>query len=209
MRSPVFRHAGSWRNAGTTKQHPQKPPRRRWQAVITPHDPTSHPRDTQHVARNAMVAATASHHLRGAIWVGYQHALPACRHDPAWRNTGLRTAATPRGVANYLAFCYRPPRTAPATKVGEIRGRGNVRLLSSTPTSTVCACRSTRSRVLTASPPLRALTCAAPQRPSLTCAAAQRYGHKKSVPSSRVAHFCGKLNYFTNTFTTVLSAFTM
>ena len=40
---------------------------------------------------------TAPHHLRGAIWVGHHHALPACRHDPAWRNTGLRTAATPPG----------------------------------------------------------------------------------------------------------------
>ncbi|MDY5119464.1 MAG: hypothetical protein SPE65_05750 [Muribaculaceae bacterium] len=54
-----------------------------------------------------MVEATASHHLRGAIWVGHHHALPACRHDPAWRNTGLRTAATPRGVANYLASRHR------------------------------------------------------------------------------------------------------
>ncbi|MDD7405079.1 MAG: hypothetical protein PUG32_04260 [Bacteroidales bacterium] len=42
-----------------------------------------------------------------AIWVGHHHALSACRHDPAWRNTGLRTAATPRGVANYLASCHR------------------------------------------------------------------------------------------------------
>ncbi|MDY5119881.1 MAG: hypothetical protein SPE65_07870 [Muribaculaceae bacterium] len=53
---------------------------------------------------------TAPHHLRGAIWVGHHHALPACRHDPAWRNTGLRTAATPRGVANYLASCNRMRR---------------------------------------------------------------------------------------------------
>ena len=110
---------------------PKMPPRRWWQAVIAPHDPMSHTRDTQHVAHKTMVEATASHHLRGAIWVGHHHALPACRHDPAWRNTGLRTAATPRGVANYLASCYRPPRTAPATQVGEIRGMGNVRLLSS------------------------------------------------------------------------------
>ncbi|MDD7406278.1 MAG: hypothetical protein PUG32_10450, partial [Bacteroidales bacterium] len=42
-----------------------------------------------------------------AIWVGHHHALSACRHDPAWRNTGLRTAATPRGVANYIASCNR------------------------------------------------------------------------------------------------------
>ena len=86
---------------------PKMPPRRWWQAVIAPHDPMSHTRDTQHVAHKTMVEAIASHHLRGAIWVGHHHALPACRHDPAWRNTGLRTAATPRGVANYLAFCHR------------------------------------------------------------------------------------------------------
>ncbi len=36
---------------------------------------------------------TACHHLRGGIW-GLRLMLPACRHDPAWRNTGLRTAPT-------------------------------------------------------------------------------------------------------------------
>ena len=78
------------------------PPRRRWQAVIALCDPTSHTCDTQYVARNTMAEATAPHHLRGAILVERRHP-PACRHDPAWRNTGLRTAATPRGVANYIA----------------------------------------------------------------------------------------------------------
>ena len=32
---------------------------------------------------------------------------PACRHDPAWRNTGLRTAATSSGVAEMLASGHR------------------------------------------------------------------------------------------------------
>ena len=101
--APYFADLGVGEMRGPPMVAPKMPPRRRWQAVITPHDPTSHPRDTQHVARNAMVAATASHHLRGAIWVGHHHALPACRHDPAWRNTGLRTAATTSGVAEMLA----------------------------------------------------------------------------------------------------------
>ena len=34
-------------------------------------------------------------------------ARPACRHDPAWRNTGLRTAATTSGVAEMLASGHR------------------------------------------------------------------------------------------------------
>ena len=86
---------------------PMMPPRRRWQAVITPHDPTSHPviHSTLHATPwwKRQPATTSG----VAIWVGHHHALPACRHDPAWRNTGLRTAATPRGVANYLASRHR------------------------------------------------------------------------------------------------------
>ena len=35
----------------------------------------------------------ACHHLRGGNW-GLRLVVPACRHDPAWRNTGLRTAPT-------------------------------------------------------------------------------------------------------------------
>ena len=42
MRSPVFRRPGCRRHAGTTDGHPKLPPRRRWQAVIAPCDPTSH-----------------------------------------------------------------------------------------------------------------------------------------------------------------------
>ena len=105
--APYFADRGVGDMRGPPMGAPKMPPRRRWQAVIAPHDPTSHTRDTQHVARNTMAKATAPHHLRGAIWVGHHHALPACRHDPAWRNTGLRTAATPRGVAEMSAFCHR------------------------------------------------------------------------------------------------------
>ena len=42
VRSPVFRRPGCRRHAGTTDGHPKLPPRRRWQAVIAPCDPTSH-----------------------------------------------------------------------------------------------------------------------------------------------------------------------
>ena len=153
--APYFADLGVGEMRGPPMGAPMMPPRRRWQAVIVPHDPMSHTliHSTLHATLlwKRQPATTSG----VAIWVGHHHALPACRHDPAWRNTGLRTAATPRGVAEMSAFCHRPPRTAPATKVGEIRGRGNVRLLSSSPTSTVCACRSTRSRVLIASPPHR------------------------------------------------------
>ena len=54
--------------------------------------------------------ATAPHRLRGAIGWNARRTIPACRHAPAWRNTGLRTAATTSGVANYLAFCHRQRR---------------------------------------------------------------------------------------------------
>ena len=54
--------------------------------------------------------ATAPHRLRGAIGWNARRTVPACRHDPAWRNTVLRTDATTSGVANYLAFCHRQRR---------------------------------------------------------------------------------------------------
>ena len=42
MRNPVFRRPGCRRHAGTTKRRPKKPPRRRWQAVIAPHNRVVH-----------------------------------------------------------------------------------------------------------------------------------------------------------------------
>ena len=66
--APYFADLGVGDMRGPPMGAPKMPPRRWWQAVIAPHDPMSHTRDTQHVARNAMGAATASHHLRGAIW---------------------------------------------------------------------------------------------------------------------------------------------
>ena len=46
---------------------------------------------------------TACHRLRGGIFSVYLHRPPHVA-DTRRRNTGLRTAATPRGVANYLAL---------------------------------------------------------------------------------------------------------
>ena len=108
--APYFADRGVGDMRGPPTPPTKMPPRRRWQAVIAPHDPTSHTRDTQHVARNTIAKATAPHRLRGAIGWNARRTVPACRHDPAWRNTGLRTDATTSGVANYLAFCHRQRR---------------------------------------------------------------------------------------------------
>ena len=49
---------------------------------------------------------TACHHLRGGLFLG-AHGAPRMSPPPGRRNTGLRTAATTSGVANYLAFGHR------------------------------------------------------------------------------------------------------
>ena len=100
VRSPVFRHAGSWRHAGTVRRASHQ----------------SHPgggaglsRPPWHVSccvSMLCVAITACHHLRGGI-LGRPSAVPACRRHPGRRNTGLRTAATPRGVAKMSASGHR------------------------------------------------------------------------------------------------------
>ena len=138
VRSPVFRRPGRRRHAGTTDGRPQNATP---EAVAGRHRATRpdepHP-DTQHVARNTMVAATACHHLRGGDLGGTPPRPP-------------RMSPRPR-VAKYGATHSCNPS----------RGSGNVRLLSSSPTSTACACRSIRSR---RSPPhLHRLV----PRPSLT-----------------------------------------
>ena len=51
-------------------------------------------------------AMTACHRLRGGIFV-VAWAVPACHRHPGRRNTGLRTAATPAGVAKMSAFGHR------------------------------------------------------------------------------------------------------
>ena len=101
VRSPVFRHAGSWRHAGTVRRASHQ----------------SHPgggaglsRPPWHVSccvSMLCVAITACHHLRGGI-LGRPSAVPACRRHPGRRNTGLRTAATPAGVAEMSASGHRP-----------------------------------------------------------------------------------------------------
>ena len=87
VRSPVFRHAGSWRHAGTVRRASHQ----------------SHPgggaglsRPPWHVSccvSMLCVAITACHYLRGGI-LGRPSAVPACRRHPGRRNTGLRTAPT-------------------------------------------------------------------------------------------------------------------
>ena len=51
-------------------------------------------------------AMTACHRLRGGN-LGCPSVVPACRRHPGRRNTGLRTAATPHGVAKMSASGYR------------------------------------------------------------------------------------------------------
>ena len=114
MRSPVFRHAGSWRHAGTTRRSPQMPPRRWWQAIIAPQTICYiiYNQDNTHQTTAGAQPRTAS----GVRFRWGDLVRPACRHDPAWRNTGLRTAATTSGVAEMLASghrfrCWRSGRT--------------------------------------------------------------------------------------------------
>ena len=134
MRSPVFRRPGCRRHAGTTDGRPQNATP---EAVAGRHCTTRpdepHP-DTQHVARNTMVVATACHHLRGGDLGGTPPRPP-------------RMSPRPR-VAKYGATHSCNPS----------RGSELPRLLSSSPTSTACACRSTHSRVLAATPPLHRST---------------------------------------------------
>ena len=51
-------------------------------------------------------AMTACHRLRGGN-LGCPSVVPACRRHPGRRNTGLRTAATPHGVAKMSASGHR------------------------------------------------------------------------------------------------------
>ena len=75
------------------------------EAVAGRHRTTQRP-DTQCNICYTTADATAPH-PSGVRFGGCTSAVPACRHDPAWRNTGLRTAATPRGVAEMSASGHR------------------------------------------------------------------------------------------------------
>ena len=108
MRSPVFRHAGSWRHAGTTRRSPQMPPRRWWQAIMAPQTICYiiYNQDNTHQTTAGAQPRTAS----GVRFRWCDLVRPACRHDPAWRNTGLRTAATAcRGGGNARLRSSSPP----------------------------------------------------------------------------------------------------
>ncbi|MDY5119080.1 MAG: hypothetical protein SPE65_03780 [Muribaculaceae bacterium] len=58
--------------------------------------------DTRKTTAGAQPRTTSGVRLRSS-----DLARPACRHDPAWRNTGFRTAATTSGVAEMLASGHR------------------------------------------------------------------------------------------------------
>ena len=93
---------GCRRHAGTVEVHRENATP---EAVAGCHRttlPTRYTADTQYT----ILGATAPH-PSGVRFGGCPSAVPACRHDPAWRNTGLRTAATPRGVAEMSASGHR------------------------------------------------------------------------------------------------------
>ena len=73
--------------------------------------------DTRQSTAGAQPRTTSGVRLRSS-----DLACPACRHDPAWRNTGFRTAATTSGVAEMLAsgHCLRRGRDADAAHVGNV-----------------------------------------------------------------------------------------
>ena len=93
---------GCRRHAGTVEVHRENATP---EAVAGCHRttlPTRYTADTQYT----IFGATAPH-PSGVRFGGCPSAVPACRHDPAWRNTGLRTAATTSGVAEMSASGHR------------------------------------------------------------------------------------------------------
>ena len=95
--APYFAY-GCRRHAGTVAVHRENATP---EAVAGRHRTTQRP-DKQCNICYTTADATAPH-PSGVRFGGCPSAVPACRHDPAWRNTGLRTAATPRGVAEMSA----------------------------------------------------------------------------------------------------------
>ena len=108
MRSPVFRHAGSWRHAGTTKQPPKSHPGGGGRPS-SHHTTMRYTTDTQNDTHRA-IAAAQPRTTSGVRLEWSDLARPACRHDPAWRNTGFRTAPTAsRGWRNVHLWSSSPP----------------------------------------------------------------------------------------------------
>ena len=100
--APYFADRGVGDMRGWRRCTEKMPPRRWWQTVIAQHKP----QDTQHITYHISADATAPH-PSGVRFGGCPPVVPACRHDPAWRNTGLRTAATTSGVAEMSASGHR------------------------------------------------------------------------------------------------------
>ena len=101
MRSPVFRRPGCRRHAGTTKRHPNMPPRRWWQAVIAPHNHVAHKMIHTSPRRKHSPAPPPGCDLGGAIW----HA-PHVATTPRGEIRGYAQRQPPTGVGNYIAFCH-------------------------------------------------------------------------------------------------------
>ena len=114
--APYFADLGVGDMRGPPMGAPMMPPRRRWQAVIAPHDTMSHTRDTQHVARNTMVVATACHHLRGGDLGGTPPRPPRMSPRPRVAKYGATHSCHTSGVANYLASRHRASVAAPAPR---------------------------------------------------------------------------------------------
>ena len=100
--APYFADRGVGDMRGPPDGAPNMPPRRWWQAVIAPHNDVLHKMIHATPRCKRQPRTTSGVRLRAS-----DLARPACRHDPAWRNTGLRTAATTSGVAEMLASGHR------------------------------------------------------------------------------------------------------
>ena len=122
MRSPVFRRRVS-ATCGDGGGAPRKCHPGGGGRLSSHHTTTRYTADTQYT----ILGATAPH-PSGVRFGGCPSAVPACRHDPAWRNTGLRTAATTSGVALWGAHRWSP-HVADA-QVGEIRGYARLQPLA-------------------------------------------------------------------------------
>ena len=100
--APYFADRGVGDMRGPQNGVPNMPPRRWWQAVIAPHNDVLHKMIHATPRCKRQPRTTSGVRLRSS-----DLARPACRHDPAWRNTGFRTAATTSGVAEMLASGHR------------------------------------------------------------------------------------------------------
>ena len=115
--APYFADRGVGDMRGPPNGVPNMPPRRRWQAVIAPHNDVLHKMIHATPRCKRQPRTTSGVRLRSS-----DLARPACRRHHGRRNTGLRTAATTSGVAEMLASGHRLRRggDADAANVGNV-----------------------------------------------------------------------------------------